>query len=79
MLADILVNGTKLPARNGNYNIIYLDDEYQYAVIDGGSKEYLWILSRKATIDDKTLKILLEKIKQNGLDSNTLIYTKHHD
>jgi len=58
----------------GNYNVVYLDDNYQYAVVDGGSKEYLWILSRTKSLDDKTLKILLEKIKQNGFDPNTLIY-----
>lgn len=63
----------------GNYNIVYLDKDYQHAVVDGGSKEYLWILSRRKTIDDQTLATLLEKIRQNGFDINTLIYTKHHD
>ncbi len=61
----------------GNYNIVYLDDNYQYAIIDGGSSEYLWILSRSKTLDDTTLKMLLEKIKQNGFDPASLTYTDH--
>ena len=63
----------------GNYNIVYLDDGYQYAVVDGGSKEYLWILARTKSLNDISLKILLQKIEQNGFELNTLIYTKHHD
>jgi apolipoprotein D and lipocalin family protein len=62
----------------GNYNVVYIDKDYQYAVVDGGSKDYLWILARQKTIDDKTLKMLLEKIKQNGFDSTSLIYTVQH-
>lgn len=63
----------------GNYNVVYLDDSYQYAIVDGGSKEYLWILSRKKFVDHKTLTMLLEKINQNGFDPQTLIYTSHRD
>lgn len=63
----------------GNYNVIYLDKDYQYSVVDGGGTKYLWILSRKKTIDDKTLKMLQDKIRENGVDPATLIYTKHRD
>jgi apolipoprotein D and lipocalin family protein len=63
----------------GNYNVVYLDDGYNYAIVHGGSKEYLWILSRTKNLDDTTLKMLLEKIKHNGFDPQTLIYTEHYD
>jgi apolipoprotein D and lipocalin family protein len=63
----------------GNYNVMYVDSNYQYAIVDGGSDKYLWILSREKSINDATLKMLLEKIKQNGFDPKTLIYTLHHD
>jgi apolipoprotein D and lipocalin family protein len=63
----------------GNYNVVYLDNDYRYAIVDGGSKEYVWILSRTKTIDGIMLNTLLEKIKQNGFNADALIYTKHHD
>ena len=63
----------------GNYNITYLDEKYQYAIVDGGNADYLWILARKKSIDDMVLRILLDKIKQSGFEPNSLIYTKHHD
>ena len=35
------------------YNVIAIDDEYQYALVAGQSLDYLWILSRDTTIPDK--------------------------
>ncbi len=61
----------------GSYNIVYLDENYQYAIVDGGSKNYLWILSRSKTIDEITLAMLIEKIKQNGFDPSTLMFVSH--
>jgi apolipoprotein D and lipocalin family protein len=63
----------------GNYNVSYIDNNYQYAIVDGGSKQYLWILSRTESLDDAKLKMLLEKIKHNGFDTESLIYTVHHE
>ncbi|MCS6039584.1 lipocalin family protein [Klebsiella pneumoniae subsp. pneumoniae] len=30
----------------GGYNVIRLDDDYQYALVSGPNRDYLWILSR---------------------------------
>jgi apolipoprotein D and lipocalin family protein len=62
----------------GKYNIVYLDENYQYAIVDGGKKEYLWILSRTKTLDNQTIQMLHEKIKASGFDVETLIYTTHN-
>lgn len=61
----------------GDYNVVYLDGGYQNAIVDGGSDEYLWILSRQKNLDAKTLNFLLEKAKTNGFDVSKLIYVKH--
>lgn len=58
----------------GNYNIIYLDKNYQYALVDGGSYDYFWILSRKQQLDKKTLNMLLEKARLFGFETSKLIY-----
>lgn len=34
----------------GGYNVIRLDDDYQYALVSGPNRDYLWILSRTPTI-----------------------------
>ena len=61
----------------GDYNIVFVDKDYQYAIVDGGSKKYLWILSRTKTIDKKILDNLLDISKKNGFDIQSLIHTEH--
>jgi apolipoprotein D and lipocalin family protein len=60
----------------GNYWIIELADDYSYAVVGDQSREYLWILSRTAKIDEGLFSSLLEKIKSKGFDVTQLIKTK---
>ncbi len=60
----------------GNYKIIYLDEKYETAIIDGGSYEYFWILSRKEKIEKKQLDDLLIKAEKFGFDTKKLIFTK---
>ncbi len=59
----------------GNYNVVYIDKNYRYAIVDGGTDEYLWILAREKTIDNKTLEMLIKQIVRYGFDPQTLIYT----
>ena len=61
----------------GKYNVVYLDENYQNVIVDGGSEEYLWILSRQKNLNAKTLNFLIEKIKLSGVDVEKLIYVKH--
>jgi apolipoprotein D and lipocalin family protein len=61
----------------GDYWIIDLDrDGYQYAVIGHPARQYLWILSRKPTIESATLAPILERATQKGFDVSRLEYTK---
>ncbi|MDQ7734064.1 lipocalin family protein [Halomonas sp. SpR1] len=38
----------------GGYNVLELDEEYQWALVAGPNRDYLWILSRTAEMDSAT-------------------------
>ena len=62
---------------HGKYNVFYIDENYQNAIVGDANKGYLWILSRQKNLDAKTLNFLLEKLKLSGVDVEQLIYVKH--
>ena len=57
-----------------HYRILYLDENYQNAVIGGDSYDYLWILSREREITPNQLNIMLYEIDKLGYDSSKLIH-----
>ncbi|HNZ71574.1 MAG TPA: lipocalin family protein, partial [Prolixibacteraceae bacterium] len=59
------------------YNILELDENYQYALIGSSSEKYLWILSRIPNMDDTTYNMLLSKAKARGYDVSKLIKVVH--
>jgi len=62
----------------GSYVIFELDHEgYQYSLVSGPDKSYLWILARGTEIGDELKKTLLEKAATLGFDTNKLIFVKH--
>lgn len=62
----------------GAYIVFALDHEnYQYSLVSGPDKSYLWILSRSPKINENTRSILLKKATELGFDTNKLIYVNH--
>lgn len=59
------------------YNVIALDEAYQYALVAGKDLGYLWILSREATIPDTIKESYLELAKSLGYDTEALIWVEH--
>jgi apolipoprotein D and lipocalin family protein len=59
----------------GNYWIIDLDKNYQYAIISEPDRQYLWILSRSPNMDIQILEKLKEKIRSKGFDLTYLKQT----
>ncbi len=59
------------------YNVIAIDDNYQYALIAGNSLNYLWILSREKTIPEAVKTDYLEKAQSIGYDVSKLVWDKH--
>lgn len=59
------------------YNVIDIDDNYQYALVAGNSLKYLWILSRKKEMPESIKQRFLEKAKKIGYKTEELIWVKH--
>ena len=58
---------------SGDYQIIYLDEQYNHVLVGSPSRKYLWILARTKQIDDATSNKLLEIAKTNGFDINKVV------
>ena len=61
----------------GDYWIIDLGKDYDYAVVGTPNRKYLWILSRTPQMDDKLYSQLTESVKSKGFNINNLIITSH--
>jgi len=59
----------------GDYWIIALGNDYDYAVVGTPNRKYLWILSRTPQMDDKLYSQSMEYAKSKGFDVNKLIKT----
>jgi apolipoprotein D and lipocalin family protein len=60
----------------GDYWIMKLGMDYEYAVVGTPDLRYLWILSRTPRMDSKLFSELTEFAKSKGFDTNRLIVTK---
>lgn len=61
----------------GGYNIVELDKNYQYVLVVGNSRDYLWILSRQPQLDKALQERLVAKAKALGFQTDKLIFVKH--
>lgn len=52
----------------GDYWIIELEKNYEYAVISEGSRQYLWILSRAPQMDSSIFNGIIERLENNGFN-----------
>jgi len=61
----------------GAYVILELDHAaYQYALVSGPNRDYLWILARQPELAESVKKGLLEKAKGLGFATDDLIWVK---
>jgi apolipoprotein D and lipocalin family protein len=63
--------------RTGDYWIVDLDENYQWAVVSGPNMKSLFILARKAPMEKSTLDTILENLKSRGFKTSNLIYDKY--
>lgn len=56
----------------GDYWIIDLDKDYQYAVVGHPNREYLWILSRTPQMSDSLYSEITKRIADKGFDLSIL-------
>ncbi len=60
----------------GDYWIIDLGPDYEYAVVGHPSRDYLWILSRTPTLDHDTYAAILSRLEAKGYPLEPLNKTK---
>jgi apolipoprotein D and lipocalin family protein len=59
--------------KEGNYWILYRDEEYRTAIVGTPDRKYLWILARSPKIPEAELSDLEAKAKKLGYDLSRLI------
>lgn len=59
------------------YNVISIDNQYQYALVAGKSLDYLWILSRTKSIPEAVKNQYIEIAKELGYQTDKLLWIAH--
>ena len=59
------------------YNVIAIDQDYQYALVAGESLKYLWLLSRKTEMPEDVKANYLKKAQAIGYKTSDLIWVEH--
>lgn len=59
----------------GNYWILDLGPNYEYAVVGEPGRKYLWILSRSPAMDETLYQQLLKKMAARGFKTESMIRT----
>jgi apolipoprotein D and lipocalin family protein len=63
----------------GDYWIIDLDADYQWAVVGEPDRKYLWILSRTPSMDETLYQGIIKRLQQQGYDPAKLERTAQSD
>ena len=62
----------------GNYWVIYLDENYENAVVGDPSRKYGWILSRNAELAQEELEPMYESLRKNGYKTDDFVPTQQN-
>ena len=63
----------------GDYWILDLGEDYEYAVVGAPNRKYLWILSRHPRMDERLYQQLLVKMAARGFKTEQLVRTIQSD
>ncbi|HET8870531.1 MAG TPA: lipocalin family protein [Aquabacterium sp.] len=58
----------------GGYHVVALDPAYQWAMVVGNDRSYLWILCRTRTLPVEVKKRLMDQAAQLGFDTQALTW-----
>lgn len=61
----------------GDYWILDLGPDYEYAVVGAPNRDYLWILSRTPQLDEQLYQHLLREMATRGFATDRMIRTSH--
>lgn len=62
---------------SGDYWILGLGDDYEYAVVGSPDRKYLWILARSPEVDPATYERILETVRRQRFDPARLVRAVH--
>lgn len=68
---------TFFPGFPGGYHVFALDEGYQWAVVSGPDRGYLWILARQPGMDDELYRQLVGIAQDRGFPVEELIRVTH--
>lgn len=57
------------------YNVVDVDENYQYALVFGQNLDYMWILSREKSIPEDVKQQYLHYAKKSGYAIESLVWT----
>jgi apolipoprotein D and lipocalin family protein len=60
----------------GNYWVLELGQNYEYAVVGEPGRKYLWILSRTPQMSEETYRSITLRLAARGYDAGQLIKVK---
>lgn len=60
----------------GDYQVIALSPEYQWAVVGSPDRKYLWFLSRTRALEELTYRTLTNEASAQGFDVSKLMRTE---
>ncbi len=66
---------TFFPPFEGDYWIIELGEDYEYAVVGVPNRAFLWILSRTPTLDEAIYQGILDRLPARDYDADRLVRT----
>lgn len=56
-----------------DYVVLYVDQDYQHAVVGHPSRDYAWILARQKYLTDQTYNELVQKLAAQGYDESRVL------
>lgn len=57
-----------------SYVVFFLEENYEYAFVCGSSEKYLWLLSRKPTVDEAVVSKFVSFAEESGFETDSLIF-----
>jgi apolipoprotein D and lipocalin family protein len=66
-----------LPMVWGDYQVLALAQDYDYAMVGSPNRSYLWVLSRTPTIDPQVYRELVANAQSQGFEVSALVETQH--
>lgn len=64
-----------LPFVWGDYRVIALGQEYEFAMVGTNDRKYLWILARRSSISSELYQSLVKEAESQGFEVSRLIRT----